>query len=125
MGPLITVNPLCRHYFYVGITTCRNNDMSDYRPVGICLNIDLFVGISTCRTSDLSEHRPVGITTCRTIDPSEYKTVGISTCFSEYRPVGITTCRNSDLDPPNQSFVINDCTTTAWKLIKINYFQPV
>ena len=45
----VTVNPLFRYYFL-----CRNNDLSEYRPVGL----------STCRNIDLSEYRPV----CRNID---------------------------------------------------------
>ena len=82
-GASLTVNSLFCYYFYVGITTCPNYDLSDYR------HVDIF----TC----LSEYRPIGLTTCRTIDLSEYRPVGISTCLSEYRPVGLATCRNIDL----------------------------
>ena len=37
---------------------CRNIALSDYKT---CRNIDLFVGLSTCRTKDLSDYWPVGI----------------------------------------------------------------
>ena len=36
---LIFIDPLFRYYFYVWITTCRNIDLSEYRPA--CQNIDL------------------------------------------------------------------------------------
>ena len=43
-----------RYYFYVGISTCRTIDLSEYRPV--CHNTDLSdqpVGITNCRNNDL------------------------------------------------------------------------